>query len=305
MSVSSKSLGNRPSVSSQLSDQLYQEIADLVYARSGLDLRKGKKELISSRLSKRVKDTADDSFQTYFNSVKADGTGASLLSLIDALTTNHTAFLRERSHFDFLSKQAPKLFANRDRVHIWCAASATGEEVYTILMVLLEALQLDFPSMRSGPSIKVLGTDISSTALSACATGVYSLQKLDPVPDSWKSKYFLKGTGRFEGMAQVKPQLRKMAAFSPFNLVEPQKHGEAFPVIFCRNVMIYFDKPTQEKVVSMLVDNLESEGHLMIGHAENLTGMDQTLSRLAPALYQKRVMTSSVHAKAAESRGRM
>ena len=277
-----------PATESMIPEPLYREIAILAYEGFGLDLRQGKRELVSSRLSRKVKETSCGSYQEYFDLVKADKTGQYFLSMIDALTTNHTSFLREKTHFDFLAKHAQALLANRDQLCVWSAASATGEEVYTILMVLIEALQLPFPNFQAEARVQVKGTDISMKALNWAKAGIYSQDKLLPLPTDWRAKYFLKGRGRAEGMAQVKPQLKKMAAFEPFNLIEPRSMEMKYPVIFCRNVMIYFDKTTQERVTANLIDSLEPCGFLMIGHAESISGMTDSLTRVAPALYQKK-----------------
>ena len=273
-------------------EPLYKEIANLTYERFGLDLRQGKRELVSSRLLRKVKEARCESYQEYFDFIQADVTGQSFLSMIDALTTNHTAFLREKSHFDFLSKHAPALFANRNQLRIWSAASATGEEVYTLLMVLIEALNLPFPNARLESKLTVRGTDISMKALNSAKAGVYSQDKLIPLPSDWRAKYFLNGRGRAQGMVQVKPQLREMAQFESFNLIRPGSAEEKYPVIFCRNVMIYFDRATQERVTATLARSLEPGGFLMIGHAENICGMEDSLLRIAPALYQKKVDSS-------------
>ena len=273
-------------------EPLYKEIANLTYERFGLDLRHGKRELVSSRLLRKVREARCESYQEYFDLVQADAKGQSFLLMIESLTTNHTAFLREKSHFDFLAKHAPALFANRDQLRIWSAASATGEEVYTILMVLIEALNLPFPNARLESRLTVRGTDISMKALNSAKTGIYSEDKVTPLPGEWRAKYFLKGRGRAHGMVQVKPQLREMAQFESFNLIRPGSVEMKYPVIFCRNVMIYFDKATQERVTATLASSLEPGGFLVIGHAENISGMEDSLLRIAPALYQKKADSS-------------
>ena len=271
-----------------LSNTTYTEIAALLYGQSGLDLRTGKKELVSSRLAKLLKQKKCPSFEHYLKILKADGTGESLAAMIDALTTNHTAFLRERQHFDFLAERAPHLFASRKKLEVWSAASATGEEVYTLLMVLIEALKLPFPSAQTESWLRVLGTDISTTALENAKAGIYPEEKLGPLPIEWKKKYFLKGKGIAEGKVRIKPELCKMAKFSQVNLIKELFSVKLYPVIFCRNVMIYFDKATQRQVVKSLVKCLEPEGFFMTGHAESIAGLHSGLTYVAPALYQNR-----------------
>ena len=271
-----------------LSDTIYQEIAELTYGQCGVDLRIGKKELVSSRLARVLKQSDCSSFEQYLKILKADTTGRFLTAMIDALTTNHTSFLRERQHFDFLAAQAPRLFSSRKNLEIWSAASATGEEVYTLLMVLIEALKLPFPSAKTEGWLTLLGTDISTTVLEKAKAGIYQEEKLDPLPSEWKRKYFLKGKGIAEGTVRIRPELCRMAKFSQLNLIEALPSEKLYPVIFCRNVMIYFDKSTRQKVVQSLVSCLEPKGFFMTGHAESISGLDVGLTHVAPALYQNR-----------------
>ncbi len=271
-----------------LSDKTYKEIAQLTYGQCGVDLRTGKKELVSSRLTRVLKQSDCSSFEHYLDILKSDKTGRSLTAMIDALTTNHTSFLREQQHFDFLAAQAPKLFSSRKKLEIWSAASATGEEVYTLLMVLIEALKLPFPSAQTESWLTLWGTDISTNALEKAKVGIYPEVKLDPLPIEWKRKYFLKGKGIAEGTVRIRPELCRMAKFSQLNLIEVLPSEKLYPVIFCRNVMIYFDKTTQQQVVKSLVNCLEPEGFLMTGHAESITGFHAGLTYVEPALYQYR-----------------
>ena len=271
-----------------LSDTTYQEIAELTYDQCGVDLRTGKKELVRSRLARVLKQSDCSSFEHYLKILQADTTGRSLTAMIDALTTNHTSFLRERQHFDFLAAQAPTLFSSRKNLEIWSAASATGEEVYTLLMVLIEALKLPFPSVKTEDWLTLLGTDISTTVLEKAKAGIYPEEKLDPLPSEWKRKYFLKGKGIAEGTVKIRPELCRMAKFSQLNLIDALPSEKLYPVIFCRNVMIYFDKSTRQKVVKSLVSCLEPEGFFMTGHAESIAGLDVGLTHVAPALYQNR-----------------
>lgn len=278
----------------QISEPLYAEIAELTYKQCGVDLRIGKRELVSARLAKKAQEMECDSLECYYRTVKSDHSGKMLIAMLDALTTNHTAFLRERQHFDYLAQRASSLFMGRQSLRIWSAAAATGEEVYTLLMVLIEALQLPFPSAHTESCLKVVGTDISTKALEVADAGIYCAEKMDPLPLNWQKKYFLRGKASATGMFRVRPELRRMACFSRLNLIEPIPSHQLYPVIFCRNAMIYFDQETKRRVVKSLISCLEPKGLLMIGHAESLTGVSNELTYLHPALYQNREQLSTV-----------
>jgi chemotaxis protein methyltransferase CheR len=210
--------------------------------------------------------------------VAEDRTGAALVELANALTTNFTGFLREPSHFQLLRRVLQERVAGRTSVEIWSAASSTGEEPYSILFTALETL---------GPQaeVRVLATDISTRALAGVQEAVYPAERVDPLPIEWRQRYFLKGNGRWQGWLRVKPEYRQRVCFRRFNLVTDEPPTTKFPVIFCRNVMIYFDKPTQTRVVRRLAGALEPSGYLMIGHSESLAGVDHDLVYVEPAVY--------------------
>jgi chemotaxis protein methyltransferase CheR len=266
-----------------LSNREFEAIRRLAYDKFGLDLKKGKEELVAARLAKKLREHQMDSFKEYYRQVLEDSTGDMLIGLIDALTTNHTGFMREPAHFDFLRDSiVPYLTqsaARRQRIEVWSAACSTGEEPYTIACVLLDA-GLD-PS-----KIRILATDISTKVLQTARNAVYPLERFREIPESWRKKYLMRGNGRWEGWFRMAPQVRQLVEFRRLNLIEPLNVG-AFPAVFCRNVMIYFDKPTQEHVVNALSANLEPEGWLMVGHAESLTGIRHPLRYIKPAIYRK------------------
>jgi chemotaxis protein methyltransferase CheR len=190
--------------------------------------------------------------------------------------------LREPAHFEFLCNHIVPELAGRDRMRIWCAASSTGEEPYTLAFSLLEALPAG-----SRAQVEIVASDISTRVLETAQRAVYPAERLQGVPLALQSKYFLRGEGASKGFYKVKPEVRKLVQFRRVNLVEAYPDMEPFPVIFCRNVMIYFDKPTQERVVNRLSHYLEPGGHLFIGHSESLMGTDQPLDYVRPAVYRK------------------
>jgi len=265
-----------------LSGKEFEQFRDLAYKTFGLDLKEGKEQLVSSRLGKLIAGLNFRSFHDYYDHVVTDKTGDALLAMVDALTTNHTSFLREPAHLEFLCQQLLPDLAKRDRVRLWCAASSTGEEPYTLAFSMMEALPAG-----SRAHLEIIASDISTRVLEIAQRAVYTADRLQGVSPALQSKYFLRGEGRSQGFYKVKPQVRKLVEFCRVNLVEPYPDMAPFPVIFCRNVMIYFDKPTQERVVNRLAHYLEPGGHLFIGHSESLMGTDQPLEYVRPAVYRK------------------
>jgi len=265
-----------------LAPRTFDKIRRLVYEKAGIDLRDGKQQLVSARLGKKLREHNCRSFEEYLRNVETDRTGKSLIALIDALTTNFTSFLRETAHFEFLKKVILPKLARREIVEVWCAAAATGEEPYSLLFTML-----DHFSAPGGPQCRLLATDISTRALEMAGKAVFSKERFSEVPQEWLPKYLLRGHGDFEGLYQVKPEVTRKAEFRRLNLIEPFNPGRSFPLISCRNVMIYFDKPTQERVVQRLASFLEPGGYLFVGHSESLAGTKHPLCFVQPAVYQK------------------
>jgi chemotaxis protein methyltransferase CheR len=265
-----------------LTHKEFEQIRSLARERFGLDLRSGKEELVTARLSKRIRNWGFRTFQQYYDHVLADRSGEALVEMIDSLTTNHTMFLREPEHFDFLRDTIAAEFGGRNLLEIWSAACSTGEEPYSIAVCLLEKLGMD-----AAARIRILASDISTRALNAARQGVYAESRFDGFPGTWLRKYFLRGDGKWKGWYRVKPEVRGMVDFRRINLMEPLGNLPKFAVVFCRNVMIYFDKPTQEDLLRRLADRLEPGGYLLTGHSESLLGSRQALEYVRPAVYRK------------------
>jgi chemotaxis protein methyltransferase CheR len=261
-----------------LSARDFTQIRDLAHGAFGLDLKPGKEDLVAARLRRVLHKGKFRSFQDYYRHVLADTTGAALAAMIDALATNHTSFLREPDHFSFLRDQVLPGLTNRETLEIWCAASSTGEEVWTLAMILNEAC----PQRR----IAIAASDISNKALAAAQTADYPADRCEGIPAMWLARYFEPGKGPVKSY-RVSPRLRAQATFRRVNLVENFSWGRQFPVIFCRNVMIYFDRQTQEQVVARLASMLEPGGYLFVGHAESLTRIAHSLEYVRPAVYRK------------------
>jgi chemotaxis protein methyltransferase CheR len=257
-------------------------IIRLVYERSGITLHPGKRQLVTARLQKRVREGGFVSFAAYLAHVQADGSGASMTRLLDSIATNHTHFFREARHFDFLAERVPELLAGRraDVLDGWCAACSTGEEPYTILMRLHEA--------GLGGKARLLASDISSRALATARAGVYPMAKVAGVPLPMLRSHFEKGLGDQAGLARVAPALRRQVDFRALNLLEIASLDRQFDFIFCRNVMIYFDKAIQQRVVTMLERHLTPGGYLFIAHSESLNRIAHHLEPVVPAVFRKR-----------------
>ncbi len=258
----------------------FEKFRRLAYDKFGLNLTESKHELVAARLGKKLRELKIPTYEAYYDLVVADRTGESLIALIDALSTNHTSFLREATHFDFLAGQVLPALRKRAAIDIWSAPCSTGEEPYSIAVTLLEHL-----GMPPKPALRIRAADISTKALAAARQGAYAADRLGSMPVAMIRKYFTQaGPGAF----QIIPEVRRMIEFERVNLIEPVcGSARCFPIIFCRNLMIYFDKPTQERVVATLSRSLETGGYLLIGHSESLMGIRHGLDYVQPAIYRK------------------
>lgn len=257
----------------------FQRLQQLAYKRFGFDLRNGKEEMVAARLGTRVRDLGFDSFARYLDHVTSTAGSQDFTEMVDLLTTNFTSFFRETAHFDFLRKYLGSAAARQKQIRIWSAACSSGEEPYSLAISIL-----DLPQKLDA---QILATDISTRILQRARQGVYSLDRLGSISPEQRSKYFLRGSGKSEGLCRVKPALTSMIDFQPFNLVQPHDLKTRFAMIWCRNVMIYFDKSTQEMVVNHLANCLEPGGYLFIGHSEALNGIKHPLRYIQPAVYQR------------------
>lgn len=262
---------------------VFNKISDIIYKKSGIALGDNKESLVSARLSKRMRALNIHDHKEYLNYLVNEKTGEELVQLLDVISTNVTSFFRENHHFDFLSIEIAKwLKKGQRRFRIWSSASSTGEEPYTIAMTLLETFGVEFPD------VKILATDISTKVLNKCLEGIYSEEKLKDVPKLLKDKYFIKLKKNDEIFFEVKENLRKMILFRRLNLsTTPFPMKGPMDVIFCRNVMIYFDNKVRKKLLDEFYRLLKPGGFLMVGHAESLTGLMCSLKAVSPSIYVK------------------
>lgn len=253
----------------------FDAVRELARSTCGISLHEGKKALVSSRLEKLVRRYGFDSFTQYINFVTNRRHGAEFTEFIDTLTTNHSGFWREPEHFLFLRNVVfPQ---HKNRIRIWSAACATGEEPYNIAMCALDS---------AVQNCSVNASDISTSALSAARRGEYESSKTTTLPAGWRDRYFT-SQGTAPGMCAVVPTVRALVSFAALNLLQPFTHVGQFDVIFCRNVMIYFEQATRDRLIESLVLQLPSGGHLFTGHSETLLRLPAGLQYVQPATYRK------------------
>ncbi len=269
-----------------LNEKLFKNFSRLVFEQSGIYLTDEKKELLNARLGKRLRKCGFDSFESYYDYVVNDKSGEEIIQLLDSVSTNFTSFFREKGHFDYLSATVlPELIKNAAAQHklsFWSAACSSGEEPYTLAIVLN-----DFFANKPGWKCSVLATDLSTKVLNIAQNGVYDRNRIASLSPEILRQNFRKGTGKSSGYVKVKDHLRDMITFQRFNLMHRFTWPEPFQVIFCRNVMIYFNKKTQEELVAKFYRCLQPGGYLFIGHSESLSAIKHSFSRVAPTAYQK------------------
>ncbi len=270
----------------ELRDTEFEKISRLVYSHCGIHLHDGKKELVKARLSKRIREGNFRSFADYYDYVKTGEGTDEFIAMIDSLSTNLTSFFREDGPFRALSRIVPELIREaarrgRPRLNLWSAGCSSGEEPYTMAVTALEAAQ------GTGADIRILATDISTRVLKKAGQGIYPAERVKSVPPDLLRRYFQVGQGNWAGYYRVKKDVRDLVRFERFNLMDPPAPGDPCNVIFCRNVMIYFDKKTQEGLVNRFHSRLAKGGYLFIGHSESLTGLSHAFQYLEPSLYRK------------------
>lgn len=274
----------------RLTDRDFDRFSKLVYDHCGIKLPSHKRSMLEARLRKRLRAHSLSSFEEYADMIfTKDEPTEELIKLIDVVTTNKTDFFREPAHFDYLIQSAlPYLIEAfgtgvNQPMRIWSAGCSTGKEPYTLAMVLKE-FQLEMPDFR----FDILGTDICTDVLEKSVQGIYAAAKAAPIPEKLKKKYLLRSKDPENRMVRVVPELRALARFRRLNFMDDDfGFREPFDVIFCRNVIIYFDRPTQEKLLAKLVDTLDSGRYIFLGHSETLLGLNLPLKQMAPSVYRK------------------
>lgn len=275
-------------ISAKLSDYEFEKISSLIYSLCGISLGAGKKELVTARLTKRLNELRLPDFDSYMKHLQRDASGYELLQMIDVITTNVTSFFREANHFEFLKERVlPGYRNNSEKLRVWSAGCSSGEEPYSLAILIFE--ELGNVLLRD---VKILATDISTHILSKAKEGVYDAQLVEGVPKILLTKYFdrLKQPDEFNAPSyyyKIKPEVRNIVRFARLNLMEEWPMKGPFKVIFCRNVMIYFDKQTQEKLIGKYYNLLETGGYLFTGHSENLASVSHSFKYVQPGVYLK------------------
>lgn len=265
----------------ELTPAQFAQIAGMLYTHAGIRMREGKEGLVRARLVKRLRRFGFTDFAAYLDYLAQDESRAEFAEMVDALTTNKTSFLREPSHFDYLRDVV--LPATPGSLRIWSAGCSTGEEPYTLAMLLNEVV----PTLVSR-DVRILATDISHRVLATAKAAQYSAELMTGVPPEWLKRYWIKRT-QADGRVtyEAVPALRRLVHFARLNLMEQWPMHGPFDAIMCRNVMIYFDKETQQRLIERFWALLRPGGHLFVGHSESLTGLSHRFRYVQPAIYGK------------------
>lgn len=256
----------------------FERVRALIYRRAGIALADSKQEMVYSRLARRLRAKGMTSFESYLDSLECNPGDDEWEAFTNALTTNLTSFYREAHHFPILANHVKGI---KEPITVWCSASSTGEEPYTIAMTLCEA----FNTLT--PPAQIIATDIDTSVLVTAENGIYPIERIEKMAPELVKRFFLRGKGDKEGFVRVRPELRKLITFKQLNLL-----GDNWPVtgqfdaIFCRNVMIYFDKQTQSKILSRFVPLMKPNGLLFAGHSENFLYSTNALKLRGKTVYE-------------------
>lgn len=268
----------------------FHRVRDLLHRVCGIRLQDGKEQLVKARLWKRVRSLGLDGYSEYLDRVESSSGAEELVQMVDSLTTNKTSFFREPAHFEFLRDHIGEAIVSGRELRIWSAGCSTGQEPYTIAITMLEAAgraPAPNPAAGSGGEFRVLATDISNRVLDEARRGRYPGSDLDGVDSSLVGRYFTRSNEGGRPAFTVADRVRRAVRFAKLNLMgEWPMHGP-FDFIFCRNVMIYFDLATQQKLIRRFGEILRPGGHLLVGHSESLSGRAQGFTYVQPATYRK------------------
>lgn len=282
----------RPQLPATLQEREFQLFSGLIYESVGIKMPPAKKTMLEARLQKRLKALSITTFEKYGDFVfSPEGRACELVHLIDVVTTNKTDFFREPGHFDYMVKTAlPNILQSRgndfrEPLRIWSAGCSTGEEPYTLAMVLAEFAD-NHPEFR----VAITASDICTQVLQTAKTAIYPEERTDPIPLNLKKKYLLRSREKTKALVRISPRLRSLVSFRRINFMDDDFGiSEKMDIIFCRNVVIYFDKPTQQTLMKKFHRQLRPGGYLFIGHSETLTGLDVDFKAVASTVYRKEI----------------
>ena len=287
MSIKTSGTGTSNGSMMAISDSEFAALRQLIYKRFGINLTEQKRSLLVGRLQKMLRSNKIGTFEDYYRYVEKDSSGKAASDLINLISTNYTYFNREKDHFDYYLSTALPAICEQIRQHgeknlrVWCAGCSTGEEAYTLQMLIHECLGSEYSKWQAG----LLATDISERVLNTAREGIYPADKVASLPENLQRKYFSRMA---TGQMQVKDNIRNEITFRRFNLMNTQfPFKKPFHIIFCRNVMIYFDQTTRNALVQRFHNFLEPKGYFFIGHSETLGRDSKLFSYIMPAAYQK------------------
>lgn len=272
----------------QMPDAVFTKLSNFIYKEFGIKMPPAKKVMLQSRLQKRLREMNMNSYEQYCDFIfSKEGEAMELVHMIDVVTTNKTDFYREPAHFDFLLNTVlPEFNASqrqKSTLKIWSAGCSSGEEVYTLAMVIS-----DFMEKNKSMDYSILGTDISTRILQKAFDAIYTEERAANIPLEIKRKYFLKSKDRQKPTVRLIPEIRKKAYYQRLNFMDDSYNiHDTFDIIFCRNVLIYFDRETQQNVINRLCTHLKTGGYFFLGHSESITGMKVPLVQLKPTVFMK------------------
>ena len=271
----------------KLSNSGFHILSDYIYKNFGIKMPPSKRIMLQSRLHKRLRALEMNNFDEYIKYLfSSEGKKLEIIEMMNVVSTNKTDFFREPIHFNFIEEQLVQMFNTKyisKPVNIWSAGCSSGEEVYSICMTFEENRKKGNPL-----NYYVFGTDISSSMLQRAKRAVYNADRISLIPKSIQKKYFLKSKDKTTNLVKVTPELRNNVSFSRMNFMDKRYVVDRnFDIIFCRNVLIYFDRETQEKVINRLCNHLIPGGHFFLGHSESITGLNVPLKQLSPTIYQR------------------
>lgn len=279
MAISFDSDTGAPVREFHFTDQDFQRIRKLIYDRAGITLSDAKKDMVYSRVGRRLRATKLSSFREYLGLLETDH-AEEWEAFVNSLTTNLTAFFREAHHFPLLAKHVNKI-RHRKPIDLWCSAASTGEEPYTMAMTMVDL----YGSFT--PPVKILATDLDTSVLKKAQAGIYPIERVEKLSPDLLKRFFLKGSGSNAGFVQVRKELRDMITFRQLNLLDAKWpiHGP-FEAIFCRNVMIYFDKPTQYAILKKFIPVMHSDALLFAGHSESFQHAADLIKLKGKTIYE-------------------
>lgn len=268
-------------IGAELTESQFRKVSELIYQLSGIHLKTGKEALVRSRLMKRLRALKMSTFDEYLKYLESAEGKTELGHMVDVMTTNKTSFFREQEHFTYLKEKILPVLTDR-KLRFWTTACSSGEEAYSLAIVLRECIpDID---MRD---IKILATDISTRMLEKARKGIYTTDVVRDLPPQLLIKYFDRVQEGYVSAWQIKENVKKLIRIAWLNLMGPWPMKGLFDVIFCRNVMIYFDRPTQQRLIDRLWGVLKTGGYLFVGHSEGLSSISHKFRYIKPAIYQK------------------